>query len=54
MWYLGRLGFSIADMMLRKGHIEAKHRITKEEAMCLFQSSMGDGGEGLGSQNPGG
>jgi hypothetical protein len=37
MWYLGRLGFSIADMMLRKGHIEAKHRITKEEAMCLFQ-----------------
>ncbi|KAL4682831.1 hypothetical protein H8957_006454 [Semnopithecus entellus] len=34
---LGRLGFSIADKKCRTGCTGAKHRISKEEAMCWFQ-----------------
>ncbi|XP_005353517.1 60S ribosomal protein L11-like [Microtus ochrogaster] len=34
---LGRPGFSIADKKHRTGCIGAKHRISKEEAMCWFQ-----------------
>ena len=34
---LGRPGFSIADKKRRTGCIGAKHRISKEEAMCWFQ-----------------
>ncbi|XP_032496367.1 LOW QUALITY PROTEIN: 60S ribosomal protein L11-like [Phocoena sinus] len=34
---LGRPGFSIVDKKHRTGCIGAKHRISKEEAMCWFQ-----------------
>uniref|UniRef100_M3Z8P6 Large ribosomal subunit protein uL5 n=2 Tax=Mustela putorius furo TaxID=9669 RepID=M3Z8P6_MUSPF len=34
---LGRPGFSITDKKCRTGCIGAKHRISKEEAMCWFQ-----------------
>ncbi|KAL1766989.1 60S ribosomal protein L11 [Sigmodon hispidus] len=34
---LGRPGFSVADKKCRTGCIGAKHRISKEEAMCWFQ-----------------
>ncbi|KAF3813007.1 hypothetical protein GH733_019011 [Mirounga leonina] len=34
---LGRPGFSIADKKRRTGCTGAKHRISKEEAMCWFQ-----------------
>lgn len=38
---LGKPGFGIADRKCRTGYIGAKHRISKEEAMCLFQKYGG-------------
>lgn len=38
---LGRPGFGIADRKCRTGCIGAKHRISKEEAMCWFQKYGG-------------
>uniref|UniRef100_A0A2K6FLP2 Large ribosomal subunit protein uL5 n=1 Tax=Propithecus coquereli TaxID=379532 RepID=A0A2K6FLP2_PROCO len=34
---LGRPGFSITDKKHRTGYVGAKHRISKDRAMCWFQ-----------------